>query len=86
MITLSISQALLLLIEKHSESSHTSARLKKLYLMGVTGAASKAKIQVYLSDPILRDYKISSDPSDINEDPETLFRNTPKLQHSVGND
>jgi hypothetical protein len=74
-IVISPAQALLLLIEKHSQNSEVLDKLKKWYISGIV-SNEHTQFERYLNDPILERYQVSTDPRVINDDPTRRFFET----------
>ena len=65
---ISVSQALLILLDKYKKNEPTFNTLKSLYLSGAKDKKSLLLINSYLKDPCLKKFEISRDPESINTD------------------
>jgi len=84
--TISVAQALLILIDKYIASARC-AELKKLYVLGAVNEDDIQILQTYLNDDALKDYNISRDYKIINEDASRRYFEThfafQMLQHEL---
>lgn len=79
LITISIGQALVLLIDKHRNDSDKTllSELKKLYFLGAKNTSDAARIETLIaSENSLQEYKISKEAHDINDDPTRRYFET----------
>jgi len=68
-MTISVGQALLLLIDQNQNvDDEKTSQLKRLYLEGFKTPADKQLLTEWLNDPILEDYHVSKAPAAINND------------------
>ncbi|QBR83741.1 hypothetical protein E3983_04845 [Legionella israelensis] len=65
---ISVSQALLILLDKYKKDKARFKELKSLYLSGAKDEKSLKLINEYLNDDILQKYEVSREPEVINED------------------
>jgi hypothetical protein len=72
MLTISVGQALLILMDKYG----TSTELKTLYLNGGTNRLTRARIRDLMQHVALSEYQISYDPSVIDTDPSRRYFET----------
>jgi hypothetical protein len=77
-LTISVFQALLILIDKYQKLSEPEAlkKLKKLSYLGVRNTEDRKDILLFLQDPALSDYEISMDYSATNQDPSRRYFET----------
>lgn len=82
-VTISPSQALLLLIDKYRDYPREVRELKKLYLTGAHTQQDFKFIQHMLKDELLNDYHVSFRSETINEDPTRRYFETHLAYHSL---
>lgn len=74
--TISVGQALLILMDKFKDNKTASFELKKLYLSGAKDKAYKGNLESWLKDPALQEYNIARDAHTIDEDPTRRYFET----------
>src|SRR5260221_487095 len=75
MVSITVGQALLLLIEKYQDEPQRLEQLKNFYLKGIT-AEQRSALDLMLLDPVLSEYTISFSPAHIDEDPSRRYFET----------
>lgn len=83
LITLSLSQALLILIEKYDNDLEKRKRLEKLYLSGICSQADERYITYILNDSALAEFNVACDFVTINNDPTRRYFETHLAFHSM---
>ena len=82
---ISVGQALLILMKHYVHDKRTQTELKKLYLSGAKDTESVDKINTFLLDDALIDYKVSRDFESINEDKTRRYFETKLAYYTVIN-
>ena len=82
---ISVGQALLILMKHYVHDKRTQTELKKLYLLGAKDTESVDKINTFLLDNALIDYKVSRDFESINEDKTRRYFETKLAYYTVIN-
>ena len=84
-VTISPSQALLLLIDKYRDYPREVRELKRLYLTGAHTQQDFKFIQHMLKDELINDYHVSFRSETINDDPTRRYFETHLAYHSLFN-